>query len=128
MRFRECMSKNEGVAGYVEAFWHVLSESQTAHMYQLLIIQCTSSGINAFYLYNSHSPKSSAICDQPNDHTFIRIFISTGRLHIDEKTTVRALSAQTVDSYTLYFTWCSTYQMRLIVFDSSLSSSAPSVI
>ncbi len=42
MRFRECMSKNEGVAGYVEAFWHVLSESQTAHMYQLLIIQCTS--------------------------------------------------------------------------------------
>ena len=36
------MSKNEGVAGYVEAFWHVLSESQTAHMYQLLIIQCTS--------------------------------------------------------------------------------------
>ena len=46
MRFRECMSKNEGVAGYAEAFWHVLSESQTAHMYQLLIIQCTSTPNN----------------------------------------------------------------------------------
>ena len=54
MRFRECMSKDEGVAGYVEAFWHVLSESQTAHMYQLLIIQCTryfTQNLHNIYLY-----------------------------------------------------------------------------
>ena len=56
MRFRECMSKNEGVAGYVEAFWHVLSESQTAHMYQLLIIQCTSVQISSYIQNQEHNP------------------------------------------------------------------------
>ena len=37
MRFRECMSKNAGVAGYVKAFWHVLSESQTGQCINYLL-------------------------------------------------------------------------------------------
>ena len=37
MRFRECMSKNAGVAGYVKAFWHVLSESQTGQYINYLL-------------------------------------------------------------------------------------------
>ena len=37
MRFRECMSKNAGVAGYVKAFWHVLLESQTGQCINYLL-------------------------------------------------------------------------------------------
>ena len=37
MRLRECMSKNAGVAGYVKAFWHVLSESQTGQCINYLL-------------------------------------------------------------------------------------------
>ena len=31
------MSKNAGVAGYVKAFWHVLSESQTGQYINYLL-------------------------------------------------------------------------------------------
>ena len=46
MRFRECMSKNAGVAGYVKAFWHVLSESQTGHYINYLLFAVLVTIIN----------------------------------------------------------------------------------
>ena len=52
MRFRECMSKNAGVAGYVKAFWHVLSESQTGQYINNLIFAVLVLVLRIFFSTN----------------------------------------------------------------------------
>ena len=79
MRFRECRLKNEGVAGYVEAFWPVLSESQTVHIRQLLFTRCTSF-IHTFWIHCTGGFPNYSISPVPS-RLIVRVVFQIPQFH-----------------------------------------------